>query len=122
MTTLALVLCLALAAFGALGIASPSRLVAVARRLQSPRGMLVAAAIRVVLGVALFLAAPGSRAPEILRPLGLFIVLVGFVTPFFGAERFGRLLDWWSEQGSIFIRVWALVAMAFGLWLAYGVS
>ncbi len=121
MTLVALIICLLLSALGALGVASPSRLLGVVRKFQTPMGLYFAAALRVVLGVALFFAAPTSRAPDLIRILGIVIIVMGVVTPFFGPERFRRLLDWWSAQGSAFIRAWAVLALAFGLSLAYAI-
>ena len=119
MTLAALIICLLTAAFGALGIASPSRLLGVVRYLQTPMGLYFAAGIRVLLGVALLFAAPTSRAPGLIYILGVFIIVIGVITPFFGLERFRRLLDWWSAQGSGFVRGWAVLALLFGLSLAY---
>ncbi len=119
MTLVALIICLLTAAFGALGIASPSRLLGVVRYLQTPVGLYFAAGIRVLLGVALLFAAPTSRAPGLIHILGVVIIVIGVITPFFGLERFRRLLDWWSEQGSTFVRGWAVLALLFGLSLAY---
>ena len=121
MTLVALILCLLTAAFGALGIASPSRLLGIVRRFQMPTGLYVAAGIRVLLGVALLFAAPTSRAPGLIFLLGVFIVVIGVITPFFGLERFRNLLDWWSAKGSTFIRGWAVLALLFGLSLAYAI-
>ena len=121
MTLVALIICLLTAAFGALGIASPSRLLGVVRYIQTPMGLYFAAGIRVLLGVALLFAAPTSRAPGVIYILGVFIIVIGVITPFFGLERFRRLLDWWSAQGSAFIRGWAVLALVFGLSLAYAI-
>ncbi len=121
MTLVALIICLFTAAFGALGIVSPSRLLGVVRYLQTPMGLYFAAGVRVLLGVALLFAAPTSRAPDVIHILGVFIIVIGVITPFFGLERFRRLLDWWSAQGSAFIRGWAVLALVFGLSLAYAV-
>ena len=121
MTLVALIICLLASAFGALGIASPSRLLGVVRYLQTPAGLYFAAGIRVLLGVALLFAAPASRAPGLIFILGVVIIVIGGITPFFGLERFRRLLDWWSAQGSAFIRGWAVLALVFGLSLAYAI-
>lgn len=121
MTLVALVLSVFIAALGALGVASPSRLLGVVRSFQTPAGLYFAAALRVVLGVALFFAAPASRAPELIRILGVVIFVGGLITPLFGLERFRRLLDWWSARGSAFIRAWAAFALAFGFLLAHAV-
>ena len=119
MTLVALIICLLTSAFGALGIASPSRLLGIVRYFQTPMGLYFAAGIRVLLGVALLFAAPTSRAPGLIFILGVAIIVIGVITPFFGLERFRRLLDWWSAQGSAFIRGWAVLALVFGLSLAY---
>ena len=121
MTLVALIICLLTSALGALGIASPSRLLGVVRYFQTPMGLYFAAGIRVLLGVALLFAAPASRAPGLIYILGVIIIVIGLITPFFGLERFRRLLDWWSAQGSAFVRGWAVLALLFGLSLAYAV-
>jgi len=121
MAWVAVVLSLLIACVGALGVASPERLLDLVRRFQTPTGLWAAAAIRVVLGLALFLAAPASRAPETLRILGPAVVVIGLVTPLFGIERYRRLLDWWASRGAGFLRAWAAVALAFGLLLAWAV-
>ena len=121
MTLVALLICLLLSVFGALGVASPSRFVDVVRSFQTPMGLYVVAALRVVLGTALFFAAPTSRAPELIFVVGVVILVQGVITPFFSVERYRRLLDRLSARGSAFIRGWAALALAFGLSLAYAV-
>jgi len=120
-TWVALLLCLAIAALGGVGVAAPARLFAMIRAFQSPGGLGLVAAIRIALGGVLVLAAPGARAPDLLHWLGLFVVVVGIATPFFGVERYGRVLDWWTSRGDAFVRAWSLVAVAFGLALAWAV-
>lgn len=122
MTLLALALSLAIAALGALGVVSPARLLGVVSRFQTPAGLYAAAALRIVLGSALVVAAPDSRAPDVLPVLGVFIVLAGLVTPLFGLARYRRLLTWWSSQEPAFVRAWAAFALLFGLALAYAVA
>ena len=119
MTLVALVLSLFVAALGALGVVSPTRLVSLVRYFQTPAGLYVAAALRVVLGVALFFSAPTSRAPEFMRILGVVIIVAGLITPLFGLTRFRRLIDWWLARGPALLRAWAAFAFGFGLLLAY---
>jgi hypothetical protein len=119
MTLVALMICLLLSAFGALGIASPSQFGGILRSFQTPRGLYFAAAFRVVLGVALCFAAPTSRAPELILVVGVVIMVRGVITPFFALERYRRLLDRLSAKGSVLIRGWALLASALGLLYAY---
>jgi membrane-bound ClpP family serine protease len=122
MKIVALVLSLFVAALGALGLLSPMRLLHIVRHFQSPVGLYAAGALRVILGGALFFAAPASRAPKVLRILGIIILVAGLFTPLIGVERVHRLVDWWSTQGAVFMRVWAAFALAFGLLLACAVA
>jgi hypothetical protein len=122
MAFIAFILSLFVAALGALGMVSPMRLLNIVRHFQSPAGIYAAAALRIILGMALFFAAPTSRAPEFIRILGIIILVGGLITPLFGLERFRRLLDWWSARGATFMRIWAGFALAFGLLLAYAVG
>jgi hypothetical protein len=122
MALIAFVLSVVVAALGALGVVSPLRLLTIVRRFQTPAGLFAAAAFRVVLGVALVVTATGSRTPDALRILGIVIIVSGLVTPFFGVERFGRLLDWWSTRSPAFMRSWAAIALLVGLLLAYLVT
>jgi uncharacterized membrane protein YidH (DUF202 family) len=119
MTAIALVFSLLIVALGALGLISPSRVVRVARYFQTSAGLYFAGAVRLAMGVALFFAAPASRAPEILRILGLVVIVAAVITPFFGLERYRRLVDWWSARGPAFVRAQAAFALALGLLLAY---
>ena len=122
MTIVAAILSLLIAAVGVLGIVAPERLVAFGRAIQTPAGLYAAGAFRVVLGIALFLAAPDSRAPDVIRVFGVIIIVGGVATPLVGLERSRKILDWWTQKGSWFIRLWSLVALGFGLWLAYAVA
>ncbi len=114
-------LSLFLAAVGAVGVVAPSRFVALIRRFQRPAGLYFATVFRIVLGVALFLAAPASRAPELLLVAGVVGVVAGVATPLFGLERFRQLLDRLSARGPVFVRAWAGMALGLGLFLAYAV-
>jgi uncharacterized membrane protein YidH (DUF202 family) len=119
---LAMALGLVVAAMGVLGFAAPSVLVELGRSLQSASALYVVAAVRVMFGTILFWAAPNSRTPRTLRILGIFIIIAGLVTPFFGVERSRAMFDWWSTQGSFFTRAWPIAAVGFGLFIAYAAS
>jgi hypothetical protein len=121
MTLIALVVSLLIIAFGALGIVSPGRLLGIVRRFENLAGLYAAAAVRIVLGVTLLYAAPTSHMPEVIRILGILILLAGLILPFIGLARFRRIVVWWCSQGLTVIRVWACFAFAFGLFLAYAV-
>src|SRR5262249_20649550 len=74
MTALALILCAAIAAMGALIIFAPARANNVTRLFADKTGMWVAAGIRMVFGLGLLAAASESKAPILLRTLGLVIL------------------------------------------------
>ena len=116
----ALIFCIAIAALGGLGIVSPFRLLGLIRRVQTPVGIYVVAGVRLLFGLSLLLAADESRrASDFLRILGVLIIVAGVATPLFGLKRYRKLLEWWAARGELFIRSWALCALAFGLILAW---
>jgi hypothetical protein len=110
------------AALGLLGLVAPGRLVGFVKAWETPIGLYVAAGLRLVLGIALFLAAPASRAPDVCRILAVVIFAAGVATPFVGLERFRRLLAWWTARGSGFMRAWAGIALILGLFLVWVVT
>jgi hypothetical protein len=121
MTLIALFISLFIAATGAWGLVFPKKLLAFARYFEHPASLWVAGAFRVLFGLALFLAAPTSNAPYILRTLGVIIIVAGFITPFIGIKRVHKLLNWWESRGPFYIRIWAGTALIIGLLLASAV-
>jgi len=122
MVFVAFALSLLVAVLGAVGIVVPASLLTIARPFLTPAGLYAAALIRLVLGTTLFVAAPTSRAPKTLRILSVVIIVAGLITPLIGVERTRAIVEWWAGQGAAFLRVWAGVALAFGLSLAYAVA
>jgi hypothetical protein len=122
MHLVALVLGALIAVVGALYFVAPSRILEYGRVFDSPRGLYVLTAMRLIGGVVLILAGPSCREPEAVRVVGILIALAGIGTPFVGLERQRRLLSWWSERGPGFNRVWAAVTIALGLLLIYAIG
>jgi hypothetical protein len=119
--SLAVVLGLVIAAIGAVGLVAPTVLLDLGRSLHTANALYIVAAVRVMFGAVLLLVASVSRTPRVLRVLGAFIVIAGLFTPFFGVERSRAMFDWWSARGSLFTRAWAMVAVAFGLFIVSAV-
>jgi hypothetical protein len=71
--------------------------------------------------VALLVVAPASKATEVLRIIGVLAVAAALTTPLVGLARWGRLVEWWSAQGSLIVRVWAAIPLALGLYVAWAV-
>jgi len=122
MVYLVIILSLAIAALGAVGLISPDRLVRFAKLVQTRGGLYAAGAFRLVLGLALLLAAVSSKAPEVLRVLGVVLIIAGLATPLLGVERSRKLIAWWAGLGSGFVRAWGCIALAIGLLLVYAVA
>ncbi len=105
-----------IAGLGAVGIVYPEAIVGFTRILQAPTALYVAAGGRVVFGVAVFFAAPASRAPATLRIFGGIIIVAGIAMPVLGVDGYRSLVQLKLE---LFPRVWAVSALLFGALLAY---
>jgi len=104
---------------GAIGVVAPAELVSIARLFESRSGLYIAAAIRILLGAVLVLAASGTRAPLAVRIIGAVIFVAGLLTPAVGLDRARAILEWWVAQGPVWTRGAGAVAVAFGCLLAY---
>ena len=122
MQLLVMVIGLLITAIGILGIAAPSVPLQFAQSLLTPSALYIVAAVRVCFGLLLVWVAPGSRAPIVLRALGVLIVIAGVITPFVGVERWSAILDWWSSRGAAYMRVSMGIAVVLGLFIAYAVA
>jgi len=106
---------------GAVGVVAPSMLAALASAFHGLLGLALAAVLRLVLGTALFVAAPQSRAPYAFSALGAAIFAVGVLTPLIGVTRFDALVDWWATLDPLVARAWSACALAIGTAITYGI-
>jgi hypothetical protein len=116
---LAIVIGLLLAAIGLAGVVAPSFILELGRSLLTPMSLYLVAALRIGVGVVLLLAAADSRLPPALRVFGIVIILAGVFTLFLGVERSRAILDWWSNQGPLFMRFCLLGPLVVGLFIVY---
>ena len=108
---------------GVVGIVSPDGLTTARRHLLDTPGVLyIAGSIRVAMGLVLFLFAPRSRTPKILRVLGVIMALQGIVPQFIGIDRAHVILEQEVMLGVAALRVGAVVALATGCFIAFVVS
>ena len=71
-----------------LGIVSPDRMTTVRRQYFATSVRLYkAGAVRVAMGLVVFLGATASRAPKTLRALGAVMCMQGFAAALFGPDR-----------------------------------
>jgi hypothetical protein len=109
------------AVIGAVGVIAPSVLATATAAFHGGFGLALTAALRVLLGAALVVAAPASRAPLVFRGLGAVTLAIGLLTPLIGVDRFDDLLDWWAALDPLTARVWSACAAAIGAAIAYGI-
>ena len=110
---------LVIAILGVATLVVPALPLAFAASLLNPVGLYVVAGLRVVIGVIILFASGLSRAPIVLRFLGVFIIIAGIVTPIFGVERSRVLFEWWVSQGEALMRATAGIVMLIGASLIY---
>jgi len=109
------------AGLGVAGLVSPERLLGVVTRAQARFGLYLLAGLRLVIGGALILAAPPSRAPLYLTTVGCLSLASGVLTPLVGVRRFEAVLDWWRARPPWFVRSWSVLAAVFGSSLVWAV-
>jgi hypothetical protein len=122
MRLLGLLVALFIALIGLTGVFAPDCLMTIGRHSVTPVGIYIVAALRIGIGLLLARVAPVSRAPKTLRILGVIAVLGGVATLFLGAERAQAILEWWSAQGPVFIRLGPGLALVLGGFIAYALT
>jgi hypothetical protein len=119
MIALVLILCAAIAAMGVVVIVRPTLAHDLTRLFWDKTGMWVATAIRAVLGLGLFAAASDSKAPMLLRILGLLVLIVAIAMPILGLDRHRRMIDWWLARPRTVEMLCGAAAFVFGIGLIY---
>ena len=106
---------LLIVAISGYGLISPPGIIEFVRRFQAGPGVWAGFAIRLVFAVALWLASPLSATPSAFRVLAVIAFLGAVALPLMGSTRFDIFVEWWVEQPAWFLRIWLLLALAFGL-------
>ena len=119
MIALALILCAAIAAFGVLVIVKPALTHDWTRLFADKTGMWIATSIRAVLALGLLAAAGESKAPVLLRLLGLLILIVAIAVPILGLDRHRRMIEWWLARPRLIEMLCGAAAFVFGVGLIY---
>ena len=119
MIALALILCAAIAAMGVVIMVKPALACEWTRLFADKAGMWIATAIRAVLALGLLAAAGESKAPMLLRLLGLLILIVAILMPILGLDRHRRMIDWWLARTRTVEILCGAAAFVFGIGLIY---
>ena len=120
MTQLVALFGVLIALLGATGLISPSTLLGMVESVwRTRRGLYGVVALRFCIGVVLVVAAPECRHPVALRVLGGISIVAAMLVPVIGLARVRALVNWWAARPPLFIRAWAVVAIAFGGFLIH---
>ena len=118
----AMIVGLAVAGLGFVGLVAPSLLLALGQSLLTETGLYVVAAVRVGFGLLLLFVARRSRMPRALRAFGIVIIIAGLITPLFGVERSTPMFNWLATQGPALVRVVAIFAIAIGVFVMHAAT
>ena len=100
----------------------PNRLIAlVTGSMNRGSGLYVGIGSRVVLGVALIVAAPPARFPTLFAVLGWISIAAAIALPLFCRARLRALLGWFERMPTTLVRLWLVFGVVFGAFLLYGV-
>jgi uncharacterized protein YjeT (DUF2065 family) len=77
------------------------------------------AALRVIIGVLFLFAAGGTRSPIFVSVMGILFISAGVLIPILGPTRLRSLAYWWLKRRDLVLRLWALIALAFGVVLVW---
>lgn len=111
------------ALIGFLGLFTPAKLVGmVAALFDGIAGLWVAVSLRLVIGVLLLLTASASRFPLVFQIIGAISIVSAVVAVFMGQERIKNFTMWFVRKPAGFTRLWSLIAIAFGVFIYYGLT
>ncbi len=105
------------------GMYTPKRLLGMVRGVMDrTTGMYAAVVARLVLGLALILAAEASRFPHVFTVVGWIAIAAALGLMLLGQERLRRFIAWFDRFSPTLIRLWLLLGIVFGGVLVYGAS
>ena len=105
------------------GIVFSDRLMGMVRSVMDKSwGMPFAIVVRIILGVALLLAASVSKYPLLFKVLGWLALIAAAALPIIGRQRLITLLNWFQSLPDWVIRLWLIAGVMFGMLLLYGIS
>ncbi len=105
------------------GIVSPKALVGLVLNVWGrPWGIHMAVAVRIGLGILFVMAADQTRLPETFRILGYLMIIAAALITVIGRDRLDKFMHWWQEMQPVFLRVWLVFGMLFGVFVFYAVS
>ena len=122
MRRLVVLLGLIIIAVGIVAIVWPEQSFAVVLHWPPEVLLIVAVAVRVVLGVVLVLAAPRCRFPKTMYVLGVVYLIGALVIGLLGTSRLQSLAQWWFHQPVMFLQSVYAADVLLGTFLVYAGS
>jgi hypothetical protein len=99
------------------GVFWPAGLMDFAKWSFTPKGLYVAAAVRIVIGLLLILSAGAAATPKTVRVIGAILFAAGIATAFLNVDAAQRLASWWLEHGEDRLRITACLPLLVGIFL-----
>jgi uncharacterized membrane protein len=112
-----------LGVFVCVGMVSPAgALRVVEQTMAASWGIVLAAGIRLALGLAMLVSAPVSPYPQAFTVVGWIAVVAAIVGVMLGRRRLQRFTQWWIDRfRPLTTRVWLGIAFVFAAFLINGV-
>lgn len=111
-----------MAGLGLYGLVSSQGLAEFVSRWRSQRGLWIAATVRILFGIALWLVAPQAHAPLALKILAGITIAAGVALPILGVARFMAVLDWWLGLPIAVQKAWMGFAAVLGVFLLWAIA
>jgi multisubunit Na+/H+ antiporter MnhG subunit len=106
-------------ALGLVGLWQPDSFRSIFRAVNSDTRFTLAIVVRLALGALFWWLAEDLRHPAIMRILAAIALFAAVGLLIMGRERLDRLVDWWLSRSDGLLRLWALLAAAFGAYLVF---
>ncbi len=79
----------------------------------------IGAVLSFVIGFIFLLAAAQCRLTAVINIFGILAVIKGILLFILGPEKIKSMMNWWQQKSDLFIRLYALFALAMGALLIY---
>ena len=119
MTVIVAVFGALVALLGLVGLVQPDRFRSIFTAMDSQTRFTIAIALRLAMGGVLWWLADELRHPHVMRVLAAIAIFAAVMLLIMGRERLDRLIGWWLSRSDGLLRVSALFAATFGVFLIY---
>jgi hypothetical protein len=112
------VLGVVIAALCLYGAVRPRALIRLVASIPAERRIPIMASARAAMGIALIFAAADTGWPRTVAAIGVLALVAAVGLVLLGRERVDAMIAWWTQASTAVIRVWLLLGLAFGAFLA----